>query len=967
MKDLRDLRTLQIAVDEAERFYDVGKINEAFEGYKGIAEKRFFYKITDPNFKYVAADVIIQERLADLSILVGNILYARNTLTSVRTLYLQNTNLFGADFTTIRIIHLALEAYCISDAKEELKKFSNAKLSNAIDRSISNLESMNFSKQDLISLEKNVRWSGIDNESRSAFLVRLYLVMGEFRAARGQFNSAIHCFERGEFLASTNQLPSIAQVCAPLQISMAEANLALGNFAICENWLSKVQKSQISLNFASQVRLHELSGKLYLMKGQYGEAVKAYSDAYKQCKELKLARAIAIASLNNAHLLILLNQIVEALEYLTDISFDFIDDKSLQIQCNVLKSLAHLRRQSTAEEIAFAPSVFQMRSISNTNQQTLEKKINIEEITDPSDILNASSYLSLFENWALTLQWHLSEGLYRQAASCFEIISARFMPSDSPLIHARIYALQGLVNYYLGNFAEAETALKFAISQQQRLGLLPEEWQSKRILAWCLARQDKSPQETLSLNADIQAILDKLASSLNQTRRSAYLLNKWTVAEEYILSMVNELTTQEKLFKSCSWWRRPLIRFGIIKKINSLLFRIDRNKLDNNSYLLNLKDEQNLSLKMPPSLWQRLFTHSLHAATIHYFVLPDRVLLIQQRWLNLGFGISPITRIDLHNLISSWYQEAKKVGSDWDSGIKTNKTAEPSLEVREITLDRLGDALRLNPLLDNLPKRIKSLKISPDGGLFGFPFAALKYKGTALPEHFSISITLPIENEVNMSGNVGKKALLIGVSEDCGNGYVKLDNVESELDYVRSWMVDNHYEVESLVNREANESNILRGLEGANLLHIACHGEFQPDKPGESGFVLLPTDGNMQVLSLTKLSCLNLHHIEHATLSACWTADRFISPSRLTIGLPETMIFRGARSVLACLWEVDDDIAVHFMKRFYEYLEKYPRDQALQKTQLDCIYNRLIKIQNHIIDTSSPFIWAGFTLFGSNS
>ena len=60
MKDLRDLRTLQIAVDEAERFYDVGKINEAFEGYKGIAEKRFFYKITDPNFKYVAADVIIQ-------------------------------------------------------------------------------------------------------------------------------------------------------------------------------------------------------------------------------------------------------------------------------------------------------------------------------------------------------------------------------------------------------------------------------------------------------------------------------------------------------------------------------------------------------------------------------------------------------------------------------------------------------------------------------------------------------------------------------------------------------------------------------------------------------------------------------------------------------------------------------------------------------------------------------------------
>ena len=71
--------------------------------------------------------------------------------------------------------------------------------------------------------------------------------------------------------------------------------------------------------------------------------------------------------------------------------------------------------------------------------------------------------------------------------------------------------------------------------------------------------------------------------------------------------------------------------------------------------------------------------------------------------------------------------------------------------------------------------------------------------------------------------------------------------------------------------------------------------------------------------------------------------------------MPETLWRSGTQSILGCLWEVDDKVAVSFMTRFYYYLNQHPRDEALRRTQLE------FKNAN---DTANPFFWAGFNLYG---
>jgi CHAT domain-containing protein len=53
------------------------------------------------------------------------------------------------------------------------------------------------------------------------------------------------------------------------------------------------------------------------------------------------------------------------------------------------------------------------------------------------------------------------------------------------------------------------------------------------------------------------------------------------------------------------------------------------------------------------------------------------------------------------------------------------------------------------------------------------------------------------------------------------------------------------------------------------------------------------------------------------------------------------------------------------MTNFYDYLEKYPRDKALQLTQQDCLKGRLRgKLSSR--NLSNPLYWSGFTLYGDH-
>jgi CHAT domain-containing protein/tetratricopeptide (TPR) repeat protein len=955
-----EFTSLRQAVHEAEAHYESGRLPQALELYRTTVFTRLV-SVAGRRSDWDAADALVIERLADLAILDGSLAAAQDLLTGLRDLYLNKGNTFAADYVAIKLAHLALENDDVTCAHARLREMSNV---------VGDLDTINLSPRGLLLWEGGVTWPGQDADSREAQLTRLYLVMGGILAAYGQFRDSVACFERGESLARNSKTPSVVQVCTPLRLSLATSHLALGEFAVCQDWLVRAATAKISSdNPAYRIRTQEIRADIAVLEGRYGEALETFSALLSHNIRLGFGRPVANSALTFAKLLILLNRTQDALEHIAAAESAAGEDALLMARAEVLRGLAYARRKSLAEEVAITPSVTEMWS----GRRPVTSSVSMQSIsrTDPLELPVRADFLAFFEDRALAVQWRLNNACFSDASQLMETLRSTFLVSDSPLIHSRIKALQGMVDYYCRDYSQAASKLSEAADELERLGLLAESWQTKRIWSWCLSRLGASTQAIARLDAKVQEDLAKLALSLDSVDRASFLLNKWTASEEYLLGRINTLVAIAKSAQIRHWWQRLGARLAIMTELNSLLERLEYYKLDSSAQFLGTAERKadTVPITKPPSLWRRILLHPLRSVSLHFLVLPDRVLLVQQGWLRLGFGVSPVSREELRELVSTWYRVANRIGRVRDLGVGQRKEAIREIEhTRRQALDRLAVALQLSALLKTLPKRVRELRIGPDDSLLGFPFAVLEHDGAALPTRFAIRLASPQSARSRSPWKRARQALLVGVSQ--GSNTIPpippLPNVKQELDTVHTWFKNRGLAVEYLMNGYADKTGVMQALTHSHLVHLACHGIFRTDKPGETGFILIPDPNHVQVLSLSELAGLNLCHLEHATLSACWAADRFVLPGRQTIGLPETFLQCGAHSVLACLWPINDFVAARFFERFYSYLEQYSRAEALRRTQLDCMQGQLPQTKDHGIDTSSAFYWAGFNLYGED-
>jgi tetratricopeptide (TPR) repeat protein len=152
--------------------------------------------------------------------------------------------------------------------------------------------------------------------------------------------------------------------------------------------------------------------------------------------------------------------------------------------------------------------------------------------------------------------------------------------------------------------------------------------------------------------------------------------------------------------------------------------------------------------------------------------------------------------------------------------------------------------------------------------------------------------------------------------------------------------------------------SLRKDIEAADLLHFACHGQFDSEIPINSGLVLATSRQPVpdEILSIRDLSAWALD-VGLITLSACDTALGIASPSEL-LGLARSFLRIGAHSVLAALWKVDDAATQRLMLDFYAELfranvnGRLDTARALRATQL-----------RHA-DAYPPHAWAGFKLIG---
>jgi CHAT domain-containing protein len=152
-----------------------------------------------------------------------------------------------------------------------------------------------------------------------------------------------------------------------------------------------------------------------------------------------------------------------------------------------------------------------------------------------------------------------------------------------------------------------------------------------------------------------------------------------------------------------------------------------------------------------------------------------------------------------------------------------------------------------------------------------------------------------------------------------------------------------------LLGVEANLSTLTSQAPNANVIHLACHGQFRPDNPLFSALRL--SDSWLTVRDTYKL---DLQQCGLVVLSACETGVGALAPGDDLVGLARGFISAGAPSLIVSLWMVDDEVTAQLMRTFYKrLLAGESPATALRFAQL-----RLSEKYPH------PFFWSPFVLVG---
>ncbi|MFF7987910.1 CHAT domain-containing protein [Streptomyces sp. NPDC007901] len=300
---------------------------------------------------------------------------------------------------------------------------------------------------------------------------------------------------------------------------------------------------------------------------------------------------------------------------------------------------------------------------------------------------------------------------------------------------------------------------------------------------------------------------------------------------------------------------------------------------------------------------------------LHYFCAGGRVTLVP---LYEGSG-APIPALDITPEDVGAYLEV------WAGERQVRGTPH--------SLTELYQGL-LAPVEDLLEQAARVLVI-PHGVLHSVPFPALRrrdgsYLVQRLPVTFAPNAAMAARAGERLAvPESGQLSLAFGLELASYAPLAALTCVNDELDAVARALPG----LRRLDHADANREALL-GLEGqVDLLHFACHGEFDPDDALLSRLYL--ADGPVYGYELIGLP----FRPRLVVFSACETGRHDRLPGDEVMGLVRPFLGLGAGAVVATLWEVPDASTTELMSVFYaEYAARsHDPAAALRRAQLSLL------------------------------
>ncbi|KAH9952653.1 CHAT domain-containing protein [Russula dissimulans] len=169
----------------------------------------------------------------------------------------------------------------------------------------------------------------------------------------------------------------------------------------------------------------------------------------------------------------------------------------------------------------------------------------------------------------------------------------------------------------------------------------------------------------------------------------------------------------------------------------------------------------------------------------------------------------------------------------------------------------------------------------------------MQYFSDLYVSSYTPSLSALIESRKGIVANSERPSLLV-----VGQPDPTLQGVRGEIKVIQRHAPS----ASSLIGAKATRASVMEHLPDHQMVHFACHGRLEPEKPFETGFVL---HGDER-LTLLDIVCLQLSTAE------------YVDTSDEVLHLTAAMQYCGFRSVVGTLWAMADiagrDLAGHFYR-----------------------------------------------------
>lgn len=885
--------TLRTAIGEAEALRRAGNFEAARRCLEAaLREARSAHRDIAAT---TSDELFLAENIASLALMSGDASLADLFLDAAAAARDAAGEWWRGDFATLQRIHIALTANAIDKARELFRQTHG----------IGPLSTVPDSDAASARWEESRPWPRNADGWRERLFTSAYLEMARLYTATGECEKAVRLAERGfRFATAEGAPPPLRESRIPLQIAAAEARVVQGHLVDARERLGGIGTIDVARFPAWRAQWLALSTRAAWLEGNLGRALELATEHLGFCESLRLDHAVAHARLNLAELRMQLNEHAAARQLLDAVAGSTAPVRWPEIAAR-LSSLATICAEQRTIYFDGPRSVLEQKE----NRSPLNAAAAARPATRRRRNWNLSHAETVDE---FMIELHAAAGRGWFIASKLKQLAAE---GDSPLMAARIAFGRGLHAYAGRRFEAAECCLSKARQHLLSLDVPTELYECQRWLAWSWRRLGRAESDWRALRRENAALLERIAATLKIDDRAAFFLNKWSEEEE---DLAEELKFIDAEQRSLLGRIAPPRRLRLMARCSRLIDRLLALR-DAFARTVVAGEKRTEGPVRSTPLWRRLLVPP-RQATLVFVVLPNAVTVFTMILGRLTVNILPTSRQTIRDKVAQCH-------ADWsDDGVA-----------------KLAEIIGLQAAIEALPRWIKRLEILADDVLHGVPFAALQFDDRELIHRFAITMAHSLVQPSARPRAAKPAAVFAGISRG-QEGQAPLENAP-QLQIVRDAIRPSV--LRELDDATCSVSALTGAMAGANVVHITCHGIFDPESPHQTGLVL--PDGMLTLRDLSRQQFPSLHV---AMLVSCWSADAYVRPGRWVVSAPEVLCRAGAESVIAALWEVDNERVAPFLAKLYENLKTMRRDEALRHAQIDAT------------DSLLPYVWASFQLHG---